>query len=150
MTQFVEQANNHHPAVKFTAEISENQTSFLHIISHVWKWRLMWGCTSRLLKHFKIYKCTLYTSYQCHPLGVRKCFIKSFFLDLGQFFKQDSRDFKVCLIEKGFSPILANQTLSEICFEKRLALCRIVYGRLKSPSKLGRIIFNFRKLQRYL
>ena len=45
-------------------------------------WCLMWGWTSRLLKHFNMCS-TLYTSHQCHPLGVTKCFIKSLFLDWG-------------------------------------------------------------------
>ena len=29
VTKFIEQANNHHPTVKFTAEISETETNFL-------------------------------------------------------------------------------------------------------------------------
>ena len=29
ISQFVEQANSHHPTIKFTAEISETETTFL-------------------------------------------------------------------------------------------------------------------------
>ena len=28
VTQFIEQANNHHPTIKFTAEISDKETTF--------------------------------------------------------------------------------------------------------------------------
>ena len=32
ITHFIEQVNNHHPTVKFTAEISENEVTFLDAI----------------------------------------------------------------------------------------------------------------------
>ena len=33
LKQFIEQANNHHPTVKFTAEISKTETTFLDYCS---------------------------------------------------------------------------------------------------------------------
>ena len=30
VTQFIEQANNHHPTMKFTAEVSDTETTFLN------------------------------------------------------------------------------------------------------------------------
>ena len=33
VTQFIEQANNHHPTIKFTAEISETEITFLPFVA---------------------------------------------------------------------------------------------------------------------
>ena len=38
ITHFIEQANNHHATVKFTAEIAENEVTFLDTIVYEGKW----------------------------------------------------------------------------------------------------------------
>ena len=68
VTQFIEQANNHHPTIEFTAEISETETTFLD--TNVFKGErfasesiLDVKTHLNLLKHF---------STRCHPPGVKR------------------------------------------------------------------------------
>ena len=51
--QFIEQANNHHPTIKFTAEISERETTFLDT-SIRFQTTQSWRCVliSSLLRRF--------------------------------------------------------------------------------------------------
>ena len=76
ITHFIEQANNHHATIKFTAEISEDKDTFLDTI--VYKGE---SFNSILIldvgTHFKPTETFQYTHFSsCYPLGVKKGLIK--------------------------------------------------------------------------
>ena len=74
--QFIEQCNNHHPTIKFTAEISEQEITFLD--TNVYK-GVRFNTVSILdvKTHFKPTETFQYTEFtSCHPPGVKKGFIK--------------------------------------------------------------------------
>ena len=69
ITHFIKQANNDHATVKFTAEISENEVTFLDTIVYKGK---RFNSTSILDvgTHFKPTETFQYTYFSsCHPLG---------------------------------------------------------------------------------
>ena len=76
--QFIKQCNNHHPNMTFTAEISEQEITFLD--TSVYK-GLTFNTESILdvKTHFKPTDTFQYTEFEftsCHPPGVKKGFIK--------------------------------------------------------------------------
>ena len=76
VTRFIEQANSHHPTIKFTAEVSDAETTFLD--TKVYKGE-RFAKESRLdiKTHFKATETFQYTHFSsCHPPGVKKDFIK--------------------------------------------------------------------------
>lgn len=111
--QFIEQANNHHPTIKFTAEISELETTFLDALLDV-------------RTHFKPTETFQYTYFSSsHPQGVKKGFIKGEALRLlrtnssKELFEEKIKNFKSHLIERGYPENLIITTLSEVIFEDR-------------------------------
>ena len=69
ITHFIEQVNNHHTTVIFTAEISDNEVTFLDTIVYKGK---RFNSTSILdvRTHFKPTETFQYTHFSsCHPLG---------------------------------------------------------------------------------
>ena len=76
VTQFIEQANNHHPTIKFTAEVSDKETTFLD--TKVYKGeRFAKESKLDIKTHFKATETFQYTHFSsCHPPGVKKGFIK--------------------------------------------------------------------------
>ena len=76
VTQFIEQANSHHPTIKFTAEVSDKETTFLD--TKVYKGeRFAKESTLDIKTHFKATETFQYTHFSsCHPPGVKKGFIK--------------------------------------------------------------------------
>ena len=77
VTQFIEQANNHHPTKKFTAEISETEITFLD--TNVFKGeRFASESILDVKTHFKPTETFQYTYFSsCHPPGVKKGFSKA-------------------------------------------------------------------------
>ena len=73
---FIEQANKFHPTIKFKAEISEKEITFLD--TNVYKGQRFYK--ESLLDrrtHYKPTETLQYTNfYSCHPPGVTKGFIK--------------------------------------------------------------------------
>ena len=125
--QFIEQCNNHHPTIKFTAEISEQEITFLD--TSVYK-GLRFNTESILdvKTHFKPTETFQYTEFtSCHPPGVKKGFIKGEALRLlrtnsSRFnFEENIAKFKRNLIERGYPERLIQETLSEVKFENRNA-----------------------------
>ena len=73
---FIEQTNNFHPTIKFTAEISEIKTTFLDTIIDKGD-RFRNDSILDIRTHYKsteTFQCTHFNS--CHPLGVKRGFIK--------------------------------------------------------------------------
>ena len=125
--QFIEQCNNHHPTIKFTAEISEQEITFLD--TSVYK-GLRFNTESILdvKTHFKPTETFQYTEFtSCHPPGVKKGFIKGEALRLlrtnsSRFnFEENIANFKRNLIERGYPERLIQETLSEVKYENRNA-----------------------------
>ena len=73
---FIEQANTFHPTIKFTAEISENEITFLDTVGYKGE-RFLKEAILDVETHYKpseTFQCTHYSS--CHPLGVKRGFIQ--------------------------------------------------------------------------
>ena len=74
--EFLLKANSFHPTIKFTAEISETETSFLDTIVYKGD-RFLKESILDVRTHFKPTETFQYTNfYSCHPPGVTKGFIK--------------------------------------------------------------------------
>ena len=78
VTLFIEQANSRHPTIKFTAEISNTDTTFLD--TSIYKGERFANESILDIKtHFKPTETFQYTHFSsCHPPGVKKGFIKGF------------------------------------------------------------------------
>ena len=76
ISKFIEQANKHHPTIKFTAEISETETTFLD--TNVYKGeRFKKAAVLDVRTHFKPTETFQYTHFSsCHPPGIIRGFIK--------------------------------------------------------------------------
>ena len=75
---FIELANNHHPTIKFTAEISETETAVLDTCIYKGE-RFKKESILDVRTHFKPTETFQYTYMyfsSCHPPGVKKGFIK--------------------------------------------------------------------------
>ena len=123
--QFIVQCNNHHPTIKFTAEISETETTFLD--TNVSKSdRFKTESVLDVKTHFKPTETFQYTEFStCHPPGVKRGFIKGEALRLLRTnssritFEEYIKKFKTNLIERGYPEKLTLETLSEVKFESR-------------------------------
>ena len=126
LTQFIDQANNHHPSIKFTAEISDAETTFLDTSVYTTRGeRFMYESVLDIRTHYKPTETCQYTQFfSCHPPGVKKGFIKGEALRLlkTNFLKQQLRKkikhFQSHLVERGY-PGLVQRTLLEVIFENR-------------------------------
>ena len=73
---FIEQANNFHPTIKFTAEISDNETTFLDTIIFKGE-RFRNESILDIRTHYKPTETFQYTHFtSSHPVGVERGFIK--------------------------------------------------------------------------
>ena len=73
---FIEQTNNFHPTIKFTAEISEIETTFLDTIIYKGD-RFRNDSILDICTHYKPTETFQYTHFtSCQPLGVKRGFIK--------------------------------------------------------------------------
>ena len=115
---FIEQANNHHPTIKFTAEISDKETTFLD--TYIYKGeRFERDAILDVRTHFKPTETFQYTHFgSCHPQGVKKGFIKGEALRLLRtnssklIFEEKITNFKAHLLQRGYPEDLINTTLS--------------------------------------
>ena len=74
--RFIEQANSHHPTIKFTAEISNTETTFLDTVICKGE-RFREQSILDIKTHFKPTETFQYTHYtSCHPPSVKKGFIE--------------------------------------------------------------------------
>ena len=122
--QFIEQANKHHPTIKFTAEISDRETNFLDTI--VYKGERFKESVLDLRTHFKPTETFQYTHFSsCHQYGVKRGFIKGEALRLLRtnssktLFEENIKKFKSRLLERGYPEDFIRRTLSEVTFEDR-------------------------------
>ena len=120
VTQFIELANKHHQTIKFTAEISYTKITFLD--TNVFKGeRFAAKSILDIETHFKPTETFQYTHFSsCHPLGVKKGFIKGEALRLLRTnsseneFKSKISHFRASLIERGYPESLIAALHSQI------------------------------------
>ena len=123
--QFIEKANHFHPTIKFTAEISNKQTTFLDTTVYKGE-RFINQSTFDVRTHFKPTETFQYTHFSsCHPPGVTKGFIKGETLRLLRTnsskttFEENVANFKTRLKSRGYPNHLAQRTISEVIFTER-------------------------------
>ena len=122
---FIELANNHHPTIRFTAEISDTEITFLDTYVHK-GYRFKRESILDVQTHFKPTESFQYTEYSsCHPPGVRKGFLKGEALRLlrtnssEETFEENIKQFKRKLRARGYPDNLSEKILSEVKFSER-------------------------------
>ena len=123
--KFIEQANKHHLTIKFTAEISCTDATFLDTTTYKGQ-RFNNESVLDIRMHFKPKETLQYTFFTtCHPPGVKKGFVKCEALRLLitnssiKTFEENITTFKKHLLERGYPQNLINNTLSEVKFQER-------------------------------
>ena len=123
--RFSSKGKHFHPTIKFTAEISETEATFLD--TEVYKGvRFNNESVLDVRTHFKSTETFQYTNfYSCHPPGVTKGFIKGEALRLLRTnssrinFEENMSDFKTRLQNRGYPASLVEKHISEIKFSGR-------------------------------
>ena len=127
--EFITLANQHHPTIKFTAEISDKEINFLD--TTVFKGeRFHEQAILDIRTHFKPTETSQYTQYSsCHPPGVKKGFIKGETLRLlrtnstDKLFNDNLNKFKTRLHARGYPKAFVERITCEVKFsERKLAL----------------------------
>ena len=109
---FMEQANNHHPTIKFTAEVSETETAFLDTCNYKGE-RFKKESILDVRTHLKPTETFQYTYFSsCHPPGVKKRF------------EENITNFKRRLRMRGYRDKVINKHLSEVKHHERMSLCK--------------------------
>ena len=116
---FLLEANSFHPTIKFTAKISEKETTFLD--TKVYKGvRFNEESILNVRTHFKTTETFQNTNfYSCHPPGVTKGFIKGEALRLLRTnssqlsFEENMSNFKTRLQNRGYPARIVEKHLSE-------------------------------------
>ena len=123
--KFIEQANKHHPTIKFTAEISCTDATFLDTTIDKGE-RFNKESVLDMRTHFKPTETFQYTFFTtCYPPGAKKGFVKGEALRLLRTnssiktFEENITTFKKHLLERGYPQNLINNTLSEVKFQER-------------------------------
>ena len=122
---FIEQANRLHPTIKFTAEISETEITFLD--TYVYKGeRFRNESILDVRTHYKPTETFQYTNFHsCHPPGVKKGFIKGEAFRIlrtnssENTFEGHIKNFETRLTSRGYPVGLVKKELSEVKFTDR-------------------------------
>ena len=127
INSFIELANSYHPTIKFTAEISDTEITFLDTFVYKGE-RFKKESILDVRTHFKPTETSQYTHFtSCHPPGVRKGFIKGEALRLLRTnsskatFEENITQFKRRLRNRGYPDNLLENTLTEIKFSERMS-----------------------------
>ena len=122
---FIEQANTFHPTIKFTAEISEKEITFLDTVVYKGE-RFQNEAILDVKTHYKPTETFQYTHYSsCHPPGVKRGFIKGEAIRLlrtnssEKNFQEAMCNFKTRLEARGYPKSLIEKTVSEVSFAER-------------------------------
>ena len=124
---FIELANNYHPTIKFTAEISATEITFLDTCIYKGD-RFKNESTLDVGTHFKPTEAFQYTHFSsCHSPGVKKGLMKGEALRLlranssKRTFEENIKLFKQRLRVRGYPNNLIDETLSEVKHEQRMS-----------------------------
>ena len=108
ITQFIEQANEHHPTIKFTTEVSDTEITFLDNIIYKGA-RLETKSALDVRTHFKPTETFQYIHFSSfHPTGVKRGFVKGEALRLLRInssktlFEEKIKTLKTHLAERGY------------------------------------------------
>jgi len=122
---FIEQANKFHPTIKFTAEISENELTFLDTVVYKGD-RFKTESILDIRTHYKPTETFQYTHYtSCHPPGVKRGFIKGEAIRLlrtnssEKTFEECLSNFKLRLRARGYPQTFIERSLAEVNFAGR-------------------------------
>ena len=122
---FIEQANSYHPTIKFTAEVSQLETTFLDTTVYKGE-RFEKEPILDVRTHYKPTETLQYTNYNsCHPAGVKKGFVKEEALRLLRtnsskvMFEENIKNFRTRLTSRGYPNNLVEKILSEVKFAER-------------------------------
>ena len=122
---FIEQANSYHPTIKFTAEISNAETTFLDTVVYKGN-RFHHQSILDIKTHFKPTETFQYTHFSSsHPPGVKKGFVKGEALRLLRTnsskttFEDNIKKFKSRLLARGYPNNLIEKILSDVKFTER-------------------------------
>ncbi|XP_067049954.1 uncharacterized protein [Acropora muricata] len=122
---FFEQANSYHPAIKFTAEVSQLETTFLDTTVYKGE-RFEKESILDVRTHYKPTETFQYTNYNsCHPAGVKKGFVKGEALRLLRtnsskvMFEENIKNFRTRLTSRGYPNNLVDKIISEVKFAER-------------------------------
>ena len=125
INNFTELANSFHPTIKFTAEISDTEITFLDTCVYKGD-RFKKHSILDVRTHFKPTETFQYAQFaSCHPLGFRKCFIKGEALRILRTnyskakFGEHIALFKQRLQHRDYPGNHLNRTLSEVYFSQR-------------------------------
>ena len=122
----IKEANNFHPTIKFTAEISElSEITSLGTI--VFKGERFTEKSILFIKtHYKLTKTFQYTHFaSCHPLGIKRGFIKGWAIRLlrtnssQMILDECLANFRQCLEARGYPKQDIERPLSEVNFDQR-------------------------------
>ena len=123
--QFIEQANKFHPTIKFTAEISENEITFLDTVVFKGE-RFKKESILDIKTHYKPTETFQYTHFNsCHPPGVKNGFIKGEAMRLLRTnssktsFEESLVKFKQHLRIRGYPKTVIERSLSGVNFADR-------------------------------
>ena len=123
--KFIEKENKHHSTMKFTAEISCTDVTFLGVTIHKGQ-RFKIELVLDMRTHFKPAETFQYTFFtNCHPPGAKKGFVKDEARRLlrtnssNKTFEENITTFKTHLMERGYPQNFINNTLSEVKFQER-------------------------------
>lgn len=122
---FIEQANAYHPTIKFTAEVSQIETTFLDTTVYKGE-RFEKERILDVRTHFKPTETFQYTHFKSsHPAGVKTGFVKGEALRLLRtnsskvIFEENIKNFKTRLISRGYPEQMVEKTLSEVKYKDR-------------------------------
>ena len=122
INNFIEHANNYHPTIKFTADISDKEIIFLDTCIYKGA-RFEKESILDTRTYFKPTETFQYTHFKsCHPPGVKKGFVKGEGLRLlrtnssEETFVENIRIFKLRLRARGYPNNFMDKTLSEVKF----------------------------------
>ena len=143
----IELANNHHPTVKFTAEVSNTETVFQG--TYIYKGERFKTESildvRTLFKPTETFQSTHFSS--CHPLGVKKGFIKGEALRLlrtnssEKTFKENITNFKRRLRMRGYRDKVIDKHLSEVKHHERMSALQ---NKTKTHKKILPFVTEFR------
>ena len=122
---FIEQADSYHPTIKFTAEVSQLETTFLDTTVYKGE-RFEKESILDVRTHYKPTETLQYTNYNsCHPAGVKKGFVKGEALRLLRtnsskvMFEENIKNFRTLLTSRGYPNKLVEKILTEVKFAER-------------------------------
>ena len=123
--RFIEEANTFHPTIKFTAEISENEITFLDTVVFKGE-RFIKESILDIKTHYKPTETFQYTHFtSCHLPGVKRDFIKGEAMRLlgpnssKTTFKECLANFKLRLEARRYPKKCIESFLSEVTFDSR-------------------------------